>query len=301
MDPICDEIYNTLQQKNYRALFNFNEQSIQIFFDEMCKRGEIDNIDILVQLFPGVSIINAIIYSYINNNAKLFEVLSKYVTEEHKSYNLINTLLIQSHDFHKGDRKKYILPNLLQLLLKKGIFNCNDILISASELDIPQLVKLAFPNSSKESKLECFRIAYRYGYYNVAVIAYKYIRDQRIFMDGSLGYCPSGQIINMINYQEFYNWQDLFHESVKERNYYVLEVLINKMPYRCNIPFSMLVPLLTTCPDSVLILILQKFSIKDIDLELINFYKRKPLIDYTNKLNIGEDWRIISDEKIDFV
>lgn len=301
MDPICDEIYNILQQKNYRLLFNYDEQSIQIFFDELCKRNEIANIDILVQLFPRISIINAITYAYIENNAILFEILSKYITEEHKSPNLINTLLIHSHDFHKGDRKKYILPNLLQLLLKKGIFGCDDILISASELDIPQLAKLAFANSTRESKLECFRIAYKYGFYDIAVIAYKYIRDHRIFMDATLGYCPSGQIIELINYQEFYNWNDLFSEAAKERNYYVLEVLINKMPYRCNIQFSMLIPILTTCPDSILILILQRFSIKDIDLELIKYYKRKPLTDYAIHLNLGEGWKIISEEKVDFI
>lgn len=303
MDGICNEIYEIINQKNYRQLFNYDAQSIQIFFDEVCMEGtKIHYLTLLLQLFPNISITNAIIYSYINNNKPLFELLCSYIDAEFKAQNkdFLIVLLTQSSHQHNGDRTKYILPEFLQILVNKQMFGCNELLISATDMNEYRLAKLSFVNSSKEAKLQAFRIAYNKGYHDIAEMIYCYIRNERIFVDKNLGYCPSGSIIEMVNYQEFYDWKDQFNESVKERNYYALECLLNKMPYKISIPFTMLEPLLSTCPDSLLYLILQKFVVKNIDFVDISKYNRRPLRDYVRELNAISGWEIMKEEKIDF-
>jgi len=308
MDPICNEIYEIMQQKNYKLLFNYDMQSIQIFFDGICIHMPANAesvrshcLNILLQLFPQISITNAIIYSYINNDKKLFELLIGYIDENYKANNkdLLVVLLTQSSTQHNGDRSKYIIPELLQLLVHKGMFGCDDLLINATELNIYLLAKISFANSTKDAKLQSFRIAYKNGFNEIAELAYKYIRNERILIDKDLGYCPSGLIIEMVNYQEFYDWRVQFNESVSERNYYALESLINKMPYKIGIPFNMLEPTLSSCPDSLLYLMLKKFIIKNIDNADISKYNRRPLRDYIRQLNSISGWEIM-DEKIEF-
>ena len=309
MDPICSEIYDIIVQKNYRALFNYDIKSLQIFFDTLCmsqssNSNELNGmLSLLLQLFPDISILNAIIHSYINNDKALFELLTAYIDEKFKLDNkdFLMILITQSSSYYNGDRNRYILPELLQILVCKRTFNCDDLLICATEMNIFRLARLSFKYSSKEAKITSFTIAYKKGYYEITEMIYKYICNERVSMDKNIGYCPSGAIIELVNYQEFYDWKIQFAESVNERNYYALESLVNKVPYKIGIQFTMIEPLLLSCPDTLLYLILRKYVIENINSVDVDAYNRRPLRDYIKQMNPIGGWIEMREEKTEYL
>lgn len=294
MDPICEEIHYHLAANRYKELFNYNEQSIQIYFDLLCSGNQVlQKLDIMLKLFPSISIFNALIYAYSENKRQLFELLCQYVTPSFKDEypNFIERMLQYSYEYNRGDKEKYILRDLLQILIKCGTFNCDDLFTDSLNAGLISLAEITIKCASMDSIMKGFERAYRNGDYRVAKLTYSKVGLQRLQYD--FGYCPSGMIIELIRFQEFYRWEDQFKTCISERNFYALESLIKKMPSSCTIAFDLIEPAINHCPDSLLCKIFKKFDIVGIDYSHVKKYCRVPLIDYYENKVLGGGWLLL--------
>jgi hypothetical protein len=201
-------------------------------------------------------------------------------------------MLLHSYEQHNGDKKKYILRDLLNILIKHGTFNCDDLFVNSLHANIITLAEITIKNANSDSIVRGFEIAYHAGNYSVAKLTYDKICIYRLTVR-DLGYCPCGRIIELVRFQEFYKWEDQFAKSVEARNYYALESLVKKMPPSHNLPFALLEPAIANCPDSLLFMIVKKFNISGMTYQHIKDYDRLPLIDYYENKVLNNDWLFI--------
>lgn len=299
MDHICDEIQTCISEHNYKQLFAYNDESIQIYFDNICIKSNIEVADLLLKLFPHMGITNALIYAYTNHNKPLFELLCSRITPQMKdeSPKFIEHMLLYAYEHHKGDKHKYILRDLLQILLNQGVFKCDDMFTNALSARLYQLARLMIKLVSHETIAKCFESAYREGNAIVAKMTYERICMYRIVIN-PLGYCPAGSIIKMIRFQEYYKWEELLVKAVEVGNYYVIEALIEKIrtfgnPCSYNLPFNVIEPVIAYCPDSLLFEIMDCFTIIGFTYEHVKLYNRIPLTNYYENKIMKSDWLLV--------
>lgn len=289
-------INDHINNKNYRSLFNFSMKDIQIYFDSLCIKGDNnDNVDILLKLFVEIDITNALIYAYVYNNKILFELLATYINDDYKTKNpdIVEIMITQSYNYHNKDINRYINRELLKMILNTRVFQCDDVFLSAVNSGIVPLVRVLSNDVKNETVIRGFEISYLSGNYSIARITYSLICAKKLLVNNNLGYCPSGSIILMIRYQEFYKWDEQFNNSVANYNLFALESLVKKMPYHYNVPFSMLEPIIHICPDSLLSIITNRINLTDIDSEYVASVRRTPLTDYYENRILKGDWYVL--------
>lgn len=300
MDPICEEIHDCINRCNYKGLFDYSDESMQIYFDNICIRSNINVADLLLKIFPNMGIANALIYAYTNHNKPLFELLCSRITPRMKeeSPRFIEHMLTYAYEHHNGDKHKYILRDLLQVLLEQGVFGCDDMFTNSLSARLYQLASIMIKRVSHETIAKCFESAYRDGNHMVAKMTYERICSYRIVVDPNLGYCPAGSIIKMVRFQEYYRWEDLLAKAIEVGNYCVIEALIEKIrtfgnPCNYNLQFSIIEPAIPYCPDSLLFEIMDCFTLIGFNHEHVKLYNRLPLTNYYETKIMKSDWLLI--------
>jgi hypothetical protein len=284
------DIDTVIDSRKYGPLFSLSETDIQIYFDNCCQNNMKDKVRLLIFLFPNIDITNALLFTYRNNMRDVFGLLCVNKVSIIKE-NIAELLIEDCYIFNNYDSSKCIHTELLSILVDHKLCNCDQLFIAAAKLKNFELARITLNSINNETLVAAFKIVYESGYLPIADIIYSRIRCNRIIVDEYYDYCPSGNIIKMIAFQEFYDWKTQLKNSVINRNHYAIEVLVCKMQKNMVVSFDMISDLLETATDSLLAMICDKFLIKDIDRNLVIASKREPMLKYIeSKLS---DWLVV--------
>ncbi len=268
---------------------------LQIYFDTKCQESNITKAALILTLFPQIEIANALMHAYRNNAREMFTLLCSKIHRNpiSSNKNLAQMLIEDCYEFTCKNSSACIFPELLSELIHLKLCDCNQLFVISANICNAELAYMTFEVSGEQAKLDAFRISYRNGYYPIAKLCYDYIRCSRVEISELFDYCPSGEIIKMVAFQEFYDWRIQLRNSIVNRNHHAVEMLVHKIPRHTMIEFSSIVDLLECATDALLALICSKFLIKDIDKKVVCLTMRKPMLDYMETRSYTSDWLIV--------
>jgi hypothetical protein len=289
-DTQIDDIIGSF---DYAPLFSFNKTDLQIYFDDKCQNADIAKVDLMLTLFPQMEISNALIFAYRNNMRDLFALLCSKIPRNpiSSNKNIARMIIDDCYEFAGRNPNECIHPILLAELVNLKLCDCDQLLIISANIRNNDLAQMTFEAASETAKLDAFRISYLNGYYPIAKLCYDYIRCSRAEVAELFEYCPSGEIIRMVAFQEFYNWQTQLKHSVDNRNHYAVESLFKKMPRHTTIEFAIIADMLESATDELLSVLCTKFLMRDIDKKIVYLTMRKPILDFIETRT--SDWLVV--------
>lgn len=284
-----------LEGVDYAPLFSLDKTIIQIYFDAKCQEDNTAKVELLLTLFPQMEITNALMHSYRNNMQNMFTLLCSKIHRNpiSSNKNIAQMLIEDCYEFTGKNPSMCIFPELLSELIRIKLCDCDQLLVISANIYNAELAYMTFELSTEAAKIGAFKISYLNGYYPIAKLCYDYIRCNRIEITELFDYCPSGEIIKMLAFQEFYNWKTQLINSIANRNHHAVEMLLHKIPRHTMIEFSIIADLLECATDALLVLVCSKFLIKDIDKKVIYLTMRKPILDYMETRSYSSDWLIV--------
>lgn len=276
INNIIDEIFET---KNIKYLFYIDEESINQYFLSLCKQEE-TNINLykikkILELCNFIDKFTGLKFILIHQSIYFLDLFLRKANI-HDNYIENNYFQIfYEYDYDQDIETKFL------ILKKYNLVNFEYEFISICKSNPDKRIDISFliNKISKEVIHKGFKICYEFQNFNLIKEIYPKICDYY----ESLGICTNVEILQIIDFEQFYNFEEQLNFIISDNNYYMFEVLVKKISSLITIDYSIFSNFIKKMPNSLLALTLKK----------INFIVNDELID-NRVLILKDSWEFIN-------
>lgn len=258
-----DEIDVMIITRDITRFLSLPENDIQTYFEFACENRILSTVELLLKIKNNLQINKAFAYYYYEYNEKMIGLLLNYMDEnfvdKHKT-TFVRELIYWGEKLMTS-RMDLIKPAVIIKLFRKGISSIDELSCLAIKYNNKPLLNFIMFNSNDLYKINLLKSSYLDGNYFIFKTLYENYAENGIVINEKFGITPSGKILEFLKYEELYRFKDIMDYCIENKNCYLLEILLIKMPKNSTFKLSKLEQLLDFIPDSLLNFIRSKFML----------------------------------------